>query len=144
MAWIPSGGRASRDVPNYSPPVSRASSRHKNSATIFLAPGHFVTYGECQVRSSVLSLFPERHAGATPRIRMATPRQIVAPPLDVKPASYDDREWAAHLMAHSEPWITLGRTLEGCRSVCHHPDHLVFTAITGLLMIGVRWPQPVT
>jgi ribosomal protein S18 acetylase RimI-like enzyme len=46
--------------------------------------------------------------------------------LDVEPATYDDREWAAALMACSEPWTTLGRTLEGCRAVCHHPDHLVF------------------
>jgi ribosomal protein S18 acetylase RimI-like enzyme len=44
----------------------------------------------------------------------------------VEAANTEDREWAAGLMAQSEPWITLGRTLDGCRSVCHHPDHLVF------------------
>jgi ribosomal protein S18 acetylase RimI-like enzyme len=48
--------------------------------------------------------------------------------LVVEPATYADREWAAALMARSEPWMTLGRTLEGCRAVCHHPEHLVFAA----------------
>jgi ribosomal protein S18 acetylase RimI-like enzyme len=48
--------------------------------------------------------------------------------LAVEPATFEDREWAAALMARSEPWITLGRTLEGCRAVCHHPEHLVFAA----------------
>jgi ribosomal protein S18 acetylase RimI-like enzyme len=51
--------------------------------------------------------------------------------LAVEPAAFDDREWAAALMAGSEPWITLGRTLEGCRAVCHHPEHLVFVARRG-------------
>jgi ribosomal protein S18 acetylase RimI-like enzyme len=46
----------------------------------------------------------------------------------VEPAAYEDREWAAALMARSEPWIRLGRTLDGCRAVCHHADHLVFVA----------------
>jgi ribosomal protein S18 acetylase RimI-like enzyme len=46
----------------------------------------------------------------------------------VEAAGNDDREWAACLMARSEPWMTLGRTLEGCRAVCHHPEHLVFVA----------------
>ena len=44
----------------------------------------------------------------------------------VETASPEDRDWAAALMARSEPWITLGRTLEGCLAVCHHPDHTVF------------------
>jgi ribosomal protein S18 acetylase RimI-like enzyme len=44
----------------------------------------------------------------------------------VSPATSADRDWAAVLMAHTEPWITLGRTLESCRIVCHHPDHLVY------------------
>jgi ribosomal protein S18 acetylase RimI-like enzyme len=48
--------------------------------------------------------------------------------IDVEPADSEDREWAAALMARTEPWVTLGRTLEGCRAVCHHPEHLVFVA----------------
>lgn len=57
-------------------------------------------------------------------------------PLEVEPASYDDREWASALMARSEPWITLGRTLEGCRAVCHHPEHLVFAAFLERQRVG--------
>jgi ribosomal protein S18 acetylase RimI-like enzyme len=53
------------------------------------------------------------------------------PAIDVEPATRDDREWAAALMAGSEPWITLGRTLESCRAVCHHPEHLVYVGRTG-------------
>jgi ribosomal protein S18 acetylase RimI-like enzyme len=49
-------------------------------------------------------------------------------PIEVTPAGPDDREWAARLMARSDPWITLGRTLESCRAVCQHPEHLVFVA----------------
>jgi ribosomal protein S18 acetylase RimI-like enzyme len=45
--------------------------------------------------------------------------------LIVEPAAADDRDWAAALMARTEPWITLGRTLESCLAVCHHPDHLL-------------------
>jgi ribosomal protein S18 acetylase RimI-like enzyme len=48
--------------------------------------------------------------------------------LVIEPADEQDREWAAGRMARSEPWITLGRTPDGCRAVCHHPDHLVFAA----------------
>jgi ribosomal protein S18 acetylase RimI-like enzyme len=57
-------------------------------------------------------------------------------PLDVEPASHDDREWAAALMASSEPWITLGRTLESCRAVCHHPEHLLFVGRSGRQRVG--------
>jgi ribosomal protein S18 acetylase RimI-like enzyme len=31
-------------------------------------------------------------------------------------------------MTSSEPWITLGRTLEQCRAILHDRDNLVFTA----------------
>ncbi len=33
-----------------------------------------------------------------------------------------DREWAAQLMAASDPWITLRRALAQCRTACHRPD----------------------
>lgn len=39
-----------------------------------------------------------------------------------------DREWAARLMAGSEPWITLGRTLEQSRTVCSLPYADLFIA----------------
>jgi ribosomal protein S18 acetylase RimI-like enzyme len=43
-------------------------------------------------------------------------------------ADRDDREWAAQLMAGSDPWITLGRDLEACRRVCLNLEYLVFVA----------------
>jgi ribosomal-protein-alanine N-acetyltransferase len=46
----------------------------------------------------------------------------------IAPATDEDREWAAALLAGSEPWITLGATLEKCRAACMDPDYLVFVA----------------
>jgi [ribosomal protein S18]-alanine N-acetyltransferase len=40
----------------------------------------------------------------------------------------DDREWAAGLMAASEPWITLGRGIDACRAACQRPECLIFVA----------------
>jgi ribosomal protein S18 acetylase RimI-like enzyme len=40
----------------------------------------------------------------------------------------DDREWAAGLMAASEPWITLGRGIDSCRAACQRPECLIFVA----------------
>jgi ribosomal-protein-alanine N-acetyltransferase len=48
--------------------------------------------------------------------------------LTIEPASADEREWAAALMAHSEPWITLRRGLEQCRIACRRPEYLLFVA----------------
>jgi ribosomal protein S18 acetylase RimI-like enzyme len=39
-----------------------------------------------------------------------------------------DREWAAQLMAASEPWITLGRRLEQCRVACGRPEFTLVIA----------------
>ena len=51
--------------------------------------------------------------------------------LHIVPADLADREWAARLMARSEPWITLGRTLATCLLVCRNPDYLMFVARRG-------------
>ena len=48
--------------------------------------------------------------------------------LAIEPASEDEREWAAALMARSEPWITLRRDLEQCRIACRRPEYLLFVA----------------
>ena len=50
------------------------------------------------------------------------------PALEILPAEVADRAWAAQLMARSEPWLTLGRTLEGCRRVCGNPDYPMYVA----------------
>lgn len=51
--------------------------------------------------------------------------------LEVTEADAADRDWAAGIMAGSEPWITLRRTLESCRRVCAHAEYPMFVARTG-------------
>jgi len=46
-------------------------------------------------------------------------------------ANPHDREWAAQLMARSEPWTTLRRSLETCRAVLNDPEFQVFVARIG-------------
>jgi len=46
----------------------------------------------------------------------------------ITPGTEDDREWAAGLMAASEPWLTLGRGIGACRSACERPDCRLFLA----------------
>ena len=58
------------------------------------------------------------------------------PRLSIRAAARDDREWAAAMMAGSEPWITLGRTLDTCRLVCQNPDNLVLVAWEGRARVG--------
>ncbi len=49
-------------------------------------------------------------------------------PLDIRPADDQDREWVAALLAGSEPWTTLGATIDKCRATCRHPEYLVYVA----------------
>ena len=68
---------------------------------------------------------------------MTTPADGSAPPPvvihDVAPG---DREWAAHLMATSDPRITLGRNDASCRLVLHNPDAAIFVARIGTERAG--------
>ena len=50
------------------------------------------------------------------------------PRIDIGAATEPEREWAAQLMASSEPWITLGRRIEACRDACRRPETLLFVA----------------
>jgi ribosomal protein S18 acetylase RimI-like enzyme len=43
-------------------------------------------------------------------------------------ADDDDREWSAQLMASSEPWITLGRTIDQTRPLFQRKDSELFIA----------------
>jgi ribosomal protein S18 acetylase RimI-like enzyme len=49
-------------------------------------------------------------------------------PATIEPATDSEREWAATLMASSDPWTRLGRTLEQCRQSCHYPESTLFIA----------------
>ncbi|MBZ5534329.1 MAG: GNAT family N-acetyltransferase [Acidobacteriia bacterium] len=55
---------------------------------------------------------------------------------DIALASESDHEWCAELMAGTDPWITLGRGLEECRTACHHRDYLLFVAREGVERCG--------
>jgi [ribosomal protein S18]-alanine N-acetyltransferase len=48
--------------------------------------------------------------------------------LHIAVAAAEDYEWCARVMASSEPWITLGRDLEGCRSALLRPGTELFVA----------------
>lgn len=48
--------------------------------------------------------------------------------MQITPATPDEREWAASLLAGSNPWIRLSVSLERCREACDDPQHEVFVA----------------
>jgi ribosomal-protein-alanine N-acetyltransferase len=54
----------------------------------------------------------------------------------ISPATDAEREWCAELMAGSDPWITLGRGLEQCRTACRHPEYLLLVAHAGQAPCG--------
>jgi ribosomal protein S18 acetylase RimI-like enzyme len=62
--------------------------------------------------------------------------------LHITAADAGDREWAARLMASSEPWITLGRTIDTCRLVCRNLDYLMFVATRGGARCGFALLHP--
>src|SRR5690348_7585494 len=51
-------------------------------------------------------------------------------------ASDDEREWCAQLMASSEPWITLGRTIDQTRPLFRRKDSELFIARRGDVPCG--------
>jgi [ribosomal protein S18]-alanine N-acetyltransferase len=57
-------------------------------------------------------------------------------PVLITAATEAEKEWAAGVMAGSEPWITLGRNLESCLEVCHRPEYQVFVARLGRQLCG--------
>ncbi len=48
--------------------------------------------------------------------------------LDIRIATEKEHEWAAGLLAASEPWVTLGATTEQCREICGNPEYLLCIA----------------
>jgi ribosomal-protein-alanine N-acetyltransferase len=56
--------------------------------------------------------------------------------IEIRSATEEEREWAAELMADSDPWITLGRGLEQCRTACSQPDRMLFVAHSGTKPCG--------
>jgi [ribosomal protein S18]-alanine N-acetyltransferase len=60
----------------------------------------------------------------------------------IRAAEGDDGEWAARLMAASDPWITLGRGLEHCRAACQRPECHLFVARAGGERCGFALVNP--
>ena len=56
--------------------------------------------------------------------------------ITIVPASEDDQEWCARLMASSDPWITLGRHLAACRAAFGHSGYEAFVAHDGGQRLG--------
>ena len=51
--------------------------------------------------------------------------------IEIGEATAAEREWCARLMAASEPWITLGRTLDLLLPAALDPDYVVLVARLG-------------
>lgn len=56
--------------------------------------------------------------------------------LEILPAEPDDYEWAAQLMASSEPWITLQRDIDGARLAVRRPGTQLFLAHRSGVPVG--------
>ena len=57
--------------------------------------------------------------------------------LSIRPLeSAAEREWCAQLMASSEPWLTLGRTVEESSRVMQDPSREVYLAVQGTEAVG--------
>lgn len=63
-------------------------------------------------------------------------------PIVTSSASSDDREWAASLMASSDPWMTLGRGIDACRAACQRPHFLLYVARHGEERCGFALVNP--
>lgn len=46
----------------------------------------------------------------------------------ITPATEEERDWAAGLMACTEPWISLKASYESCYQSCHDNEYLLFIA----------------
>lgn len=48
--------------------------------------------------------------------------------ISIDQATDAEREWAARLMAGSDPWVRLGRGLDACLAVCTRPGYEMWVA----------------
>lgn len=65
-----------------------------------------------------------------------------APAFVIAAAVGDDAEWAARLMAASDPWLTLGRGVEQCRASCLRSEFILFVARAGSERCGFALVNP--
>ncbi len=55
----------------------------------------------------------------------------------IREATAADRDWAAELMAGSDPWLRLGATLSSLRHMCFDPRYEVWVAVRDGSRLGV-------
>lgn len=63
--------------------------------------------------------------------------QTMREKVTIKHAIDTDRDWAARLMTGSEPWLTLGISLEQTTKTCHDPEYLLLIAHVQNLPAGM-------
>jgi len=49
--------------------------------------------------------------------------------MEIREATAADRDWAAELLAASDPWIRLGTTLEKCLEMCRDPRYEIYVGV---------------
>jgi ribosomal protein S18 acetylase RimI-like enzyme len=57
--------------------------------------------------------------------------------VEIREATADDREWAAALLAGTDPWLRLGVTLARCQQRCRDPRYEVWIAVEAGARVGV-------
>jgi ribosomal-protein-alanine N-acetyltransferase len=62
--------------------------------------------------------------------------------INISEATDEERDLTAKMIASSEPWITLGTTLETSLKVCRDREYLVFAARMGNDMCGAMVIHP--
>ena len=67
---------------------------------------------------------------------------MTATDVTVGEATAAEREWAAQVMATSDPWLTLGRGLDVCRAICARPDYEMLVARRGGAACGFALLHP--
>lgn len=60
----------------------------------------------------------------------------------IQPAGDREKSLAARLLAESDPWVTLGITLEQCERNCHDPEFLLYFAYSGNEPAGIMLIDP--
>jgi [ribosomal protein S18]-alanine N-acetyltransferase len=60
----------------------------------------------------------------------------------IRPATDPEKEAAARLLAGSDPWITLGISLEQCMRNCRDPEYVLYVASAGEGLAGIMLLDP--
>lgn len=61
---------------------------------------------------------------------------------DIHLANEQEKDLATHLLATSEPWLTLRISEEQCRTNCHNPEFLLYMAYKNGRLAGIILLDP--